>query len=92
MTEQESINQTLQRRIDTALSEIKQQREDMRRLWDRQDDERRARDAEMKEMNKKIDDNFKTLSNQIHNNFLQTMVGFGAIAAAVGGIVIAAFK
>ena len=99
MTEQESINQTLQRqidaqnaRIDTVLSEIKQQREDMRRLWDRQDDERRARDAEMKEMNKKIDDNFKTLSNQIHNNFLQTMVGFGAIAAAVGGIVIAAFK
>ena len=99
MTEQESINQTLQRqidaqnaRIDTVLSEIKQQREDMRRLWDRQDDERRARDAEMKEMNKKIDDNFKTLSNQIHNNFLQTMVGFGAIVAAVGGIVIAAFK
>ena len=85
------------------MDELKQQREDMRRLWERQDAMQEKHDAEMREMNnrfyqkfdsmdKKIDDNFKTLSNQIHSNFVQTMVGFGAIAAAVGGIVIAAFK
>ena len=85
------------------MEELRQQREDMRRAWERQDAMQAKHDAEMHEMNqrfyekfddvnKKIDDNFKTLSNQIHNNFVQTMLGFGAIAAAVGGIVIAAFK
>ena len=117
MTEQEQINQQFQRqldeqnakfdrvmlKIDMAFEEIRQQREDMRRLWDRQYAMQAKHDAEMHEMNqrfyekfddvnKKIDDNFKTLSNQIHSNFVQTMLGFGAIAAAVGGIVIAAFK
>lgn len=99
MTNQEKINQALQRQIDAQnvrfdtvltkvdalINESNQQREDIRRVQEKHD-------AEMHEMNKKIDDNFKTLSNQIHNNFVQTMVGFGAIAAAVGGIVIAAFK
>ena len=74
------------------MEELRQQREDMRRAWERQDAMQAKHDAEMHEMNKKIDDNFKTLSNQIHNNFVQTMLGFGAIAAAVGGLVIAAFK
>ena len=117
MTEQERINQQFQKqldaqnanfdkamlKIDMALEEIRQQREDMRRLQDRQDEERRKHEAEMHEMNQrfydkfdamnqKIDDNFKTLSNQIHNNFVQTMLGFVAIAAAVGGIILAAFK
>ncbi len=125
MTEQEQINQQLQRqldeqnaRLDKALAnfdtkfnmmmeEIRQQRVDLRRLQERQDEDRREiqkrqdemqakHDAEMHEMNErfynKIDENFKTLINQIHANFVQTMLGFGAIAAAVGGIVIAAFK
>ena len=89
MTEQEhEIRQQLaihDAKFLMVIDELKQQREDIRRAQERHD-------IEMNEMNKKIDDNFKTLSNQIHNNFLQTMVGFGAIAAAVGGIVIAAFK
>ena len=103
MTDQERINQQLQRQIDAqnaridtvlakvdmAIVELQQQREDIRRAQEKHD-------AEMHEMNQrfydKLDDNFKVLSNQIHSNFVQTMVGFGAIAAAVGGIVIAAFK
>ncbi len=106
MTEQEQINQQFQRqideqnakfdkamlKIDMAFEEIRQQREDMRRLFERQDAMQAKHDAEMHEMNKKIDDTFKMLMNQIHANFVQTMLGFGAIAAAVGGIVIAAFK
>ena len=121
MTEQEQINQQLQRQIDSQnarldkaltnfdtkfnlmMEEIRQQREDMRRLQDRQDAMQTKHDAEMHEMNQrfydkfdamndKIDATFKTLFNQIHNNFIQTMVGFTAIAAAVGGIILAAFK
>ena len=65
---------------------------DMRHLHERQDAMQVKHDAEMQEMNKKIDDNFKTLSNQIHNNFVQTMIGVGAIMAAIGGIIIAALK
>ena len=79
-------------KFNLMMEEIRQQREDLRRQQDRQDALQAKHDAEMHEVNKKIDDNFKTLSNQIHNNFVQTMVGFGAIAAAIGGIVIAAFK
>ena len=83
-------------KFNMMMEEIRQQREDMRRLQDRQDAMQAKHDAEMHEMNErfynKIDENFKTLINQIHANFVQTMLGFGAIAAAVGGIVIAAFK
>ncbi len=90
-------------RIDKALSnfdtkfnmvmeEIRQQREDMRRLQDRQDEERRKHDAEMKEMNAKIDQTAKEFTKQLHANFIQTMLGVGAIMAAIGGLIIAAVK
>ena len=124
MTEQERINQTLQRQIDaqnaridtvlskvdTVIEEIKQQRQDMRELYKRQDEERRVREAEMKEarmkhdadmreMNQRfyqkfdaVDAKFDKLSEQIHNLTIAAVVGFGAIAAAVGGLVFAAFK
>ena len=96
MTEQEhEIQKQLaihDAKFSMMMEELRQQREDMRRQQDRQDALQAKHEAEMHEMNKKFDDNFKTLSNQIHNKFVQTMAGFGAIAAAVGGIVIAAFK
>ena len=117
MTEQERINQTLQRQIDaqnaridtvlskvdTVIEEIKQQRQDMRELYKRQDEERRVREAEMKEarmkhdadmreMNQRFYQKFDSISNQIHNLTIAAVVGFGAIAAAVGGLVFAAFK
>jgi len=107
MTEQENeIKQQLaiqDAKFAVFMEELKQQREDMRRarekhdadmrhLHERQDAMQVKHDAEMQEMNKKIDDNFKTLSNQIHNNFVQTMIGVGAIMAAIGGIIIAALK
>ena len=121
MTDQEQINTSFQRQIDSqnarldkALSnfdtkfnmmmeEIRQQREDMRRLWERQDAMQAKHDAEMHEMNqrfydkfdamdKKFDDKFDKLSEQIHTMTIAAVVGFGAIAAAVGGLVFAAFK
>ena len=65
-------------------------------MQDRQDAMQAKHDAEIHEMNQrfyeKIDDNAKEFTKQLHTNFIQTMLGFGAIAAAVGGIVVAAFK
>ena len=69
----------------------------------KRDEEQRKHDAEFKEfqkkheddmrdMNKRIDDKFDKLSEQIHTMTIAAVVGFGAIAAAVGGLVFAAFR
>lgn len=83
-------------KFNMMMQEIQQQREDMRRLQDRQDALQAKHDAEMHEMNQrfyeKIDQTAREFTKQLHTNFIQTMLGFGAIAAAVGGIVVAAFK
>ncbi|MBR7024972.1 MAG: hypothetical protein IKI08_03080 [Selenomonadaceae bacterium] len=40
-------------KVDSALAELKEQREDMRRLWERQDAERAQRDADIRELHKR---------------------------------------
>ena len=94
-------------KVDSVLAELKEQREDMRRLWERQDAMQAAmqakHEAEMKEMNQrfyekfdamdsKIDANQKEFMNQLHSNFVQTMIGVGAIMATIGGLIIATLK
>ncbi|MBR4642870.1 MAG: hypothetical protein IKO74_09190 [Selenomonadaceae bacterium] len=56
------------------MEELKQHREDMRR------------------MNEQIDTNQKEFTRQLHNNFVQTMIGVGAIMAAIGSLIIATLK
>ena len=70
MTDQERINENLQRQIDAQnaridnvmmkvdvfIAESQQQREDMRRLWERQDAMQAKHDAEMKELQKRQDE------------------------------------
>ena len=99
MTDQERINENLQRQIDAqnsridnvltkvdmVIAEVQQQREDIRRAQEKHD-------FDMRDMNKKIDDKFDKLSEQIHTMTIAAVVGFGAIAAAVGGLVFTAFK
>lgn len=121
MTEQERINENLQRQIDAQnaridnvltkvdifIEESKQQREDMRRLWERQDAERAQRDADMKAMQEKqnadlheinqrfyekLEENQKEFTKQLHSNFVQTLLGVGAIMAAIGGLIISMIK
>ena len=64
---------------------------------------RQKHDADIKEMNQrfyakfdamdaKVDANFKEFAKQLHSNFVQTMIGVGAIMAAIGGLLIAALK
>ena len=53
---------------------------------------RQKHDEDIKTLNSKIDAKFDSLSNQIHNLTTAAFVGFGAIALAVGGLVVAALK
>ncbi len=96
MTEQEKVNTEVQTKLATQdakfamfMQELKEQREDIRRIQEKHD-------ADIKEMNQrfydKIDSNYKELTNQLHNNFVQTMIGVGAIMAAIGGLIIAMLK
>ena len=103
MTEQERINSEVQRqidaqnaRIDNVLTKVEmlviesqQQREDIRRLQDKHE-------TEMHEMNQrfydKVDANHKEFTKELHSNFIQTMLGVGAIMAAIGGLIIATLK
>ncbi|MBR3747701.1 MAG: hypothetical protein IKN27_12150 [Selenomonadaceae bacterium] len=73
MTEQDIINQNLQRQIDAQnsridnvmtkvdifIAECQQQREDMRRLWERQDAAQAKHDADMKAAQEKHDADMK---------------------------------
>ena len=88
MTDQENINHAVQvqiaaqnarielqnAKIDAALEELKQQRQDIR------------------DLNKKVDDKFDKLSEQIHSMTITAIIGFGAILVAVGGLIIAVLK
>ena len=47
---------------------------------------------DIRQLNAKIDSKFDSLSNQIHNLTIAAVVGFGAIALAVGGLVATALK
>ena len=121
MTDQERINVGIENRLTSLetkfelfMQEAQQQREDMRRLWERQDAMQAKHDAEMKELQKrqdeiqakqdakmhemnqrfyeKVDVNAKEFTKQLHSNFVQTMIGVGAIMAAIGGLIITALR
>jgi len=106
MTDQEKINENLQRqidaqnaRIDNVLTKVdmlviesQQQREDIRRLQERQDAAQAKHEAEMHEMNQRFYEKFDDITKQLHSNFIQTMLGVGAIMVAVGGLIIAVLK
>ena len=87
---------TVATKVDLMILEAQQQREDIRRLQDRQDAAQAKHDAEMHEMNQrfyeKLDENYKDLTKQMHNNFVQTMIGVGAMIIALGGVLIAVLK
>ena len=87
---------TVAAKVDMVIGEIQQQREDMRRLQDRQDAAQAKHDTEMHEMNQrfyeKVDSINKEFAKELHSNFVQTMIGVGAMIVVLGGILIAALK
>lgn len=76
---------TVAAKVDMIIEESQQQREDIRRA-------REKHDEDIKEMNAKIDSKFDGLSNQIHNLTIAAVVGFGAIAVAVSGLIVTALN
>lgn len=92
MTEQEKFNAEVQTKLAIQdakfaifMNELKEQREDIRRLQERQD-------VMHDKLNAKIDSKFDTLTNQIHNLTIAAVVGFSAIVVAVGGMLFTALK
>ena len=55
-------------------------------------EEAKQQREDIRQLNAKIDSKFDSLSNQIHNLTIAAVVGFGAIALAVGGLVATALK
>ena len=92
MTEQEKFNAEVQIRLakqdakfELFMQELQQQREDIRQAQARHD-------ADIRDLNARIDSKFDSLSNQIHSLTVTAVVGFGALALAVGGLVISLLK
>ena len=92
MTEQEKFNAEVQTKLAIQdakfaifMNELKEQREDIRRLQERQD-------VMHDKLNAKIDSKFDSLTNQIHNLTIAAVVGFSAIVVAVGGMLFTALK
>ena len=81
MTEQEKINSEVQTKL--ALQDAK---------FAIYMEELKQQREDIRILNAKIDSKFDSLSNQIHNLTIAAVVGFGAIALAVGGLVVAALK
>ncbi len=88
MTEQENINNAVQMqiaaqnaRIDTVMAKV-----------DALINEANQQRQDIRELNKKIEDNQKEFMQQLHNNFVQTLIGVGAIMVTVGGLIIAVLK
>ena len=72
-------------KVDSLAEEAKQQREDIRRA-------QAKHDADIRDLNARIDSKFDNLTNQIHNLTIAAVVGFGALALAVGGLVVSLLK
>ena len=77
-------------------TEMRQQNEmranEIRELRQRQDAMQAKHENDMREMNKKIDDKFDKLSDQLHTMTITAVIGFGAIVVAIGGLIVAALK
>ncbi len=85
MTEQEKFNAEVHIRLakqdakfELFMEELKQQREDIRRVQDRQDAAQAQHSADVKALENKID----RLGDKIQNMVIAAVVGFGAIVFA----------
>ena len=92
MTEQESINMETQRQLAMQdakfamfMQELQQQREDIRRI-------QAKHDADMRDAQARHDADMKGLSKQLHDNFVQTLLGVGGMIVALGALILTSLK
>lgn len=79
-------------KLDLRFSTLEQQFATTMTKVDSLAEEAKQQREDIRLLNTKIDSKFDSLSNQIHNLTIAAVVGFGAIALAVGGLVVAALK
>ncbi len=73
---------------------------EMKAMQEKQDAEMKAmqekQDIKFHEINQrfyeKLDENQKEFTKQLHSNFIQTLLGVGAIMAAIGGLIVSVVK
>ena len=103
MTEQEKFETEIRLKLavenekfNSILNAIQQQREDMSQMQSEMKSLQAKHDADLHEINQrfydKLDANQREFTKQLHNNFVQTLLGVGAIMAAVGGLIISVVK
>ncbi len=92
MTEQEKFNAEVQIRLtkQDAKFEVFMKSQDER--FNTFMNELQQQREDIRQINARIDSKFDNLSNQIHNLTIAAVVGFGAIALAVGGLVVSLLK
>lgn len=79
-------------KLETRFTTLEQQFAATMAKVDSLAEEAKQQREDIRILNAKIDSKFDSLSNQIHNLTIAAVVGFGAIAIAVGGLVVAALK
>ena len=79
-------------KLEVRFSTLEQQFATTMAKVDSLAEEAKQQREDIRQMNARIDSKFDSLSNQIHNLTIAAVVGFGAIALAVGGLVVAALK
>lgn len=91
---------TTMAKVDMLVQEMRdrdnQRAAEIIELRQKQDALQASHAAEMHEMNQrfydKVDANQKEFTKELHSNFVQTMLGVGAIMAAIGGLIVAILK
>ena len=83
---------TVAAKVDMLVIEAQQQREDIRRLNEKQDLLQAKTDKRLEELNEKITQGQKEFAQQLHSNFIQMMIGVGAMILILGGLIMAVMK
>ena len=79
-------------KLETRFSTLEQQFATTMAKVDSLAEEAKQQREDIRRINERIDSKFDALSNQIHNLTIAAVVGFGAIALAVGGLVVSLLK
>ena len=79
-------------KLETKFSTLEQQFATTMAKVDSLAEEAKQQREDIRLLNARIDSKFDALSNQIYNLTIAAVVGFGALALAVGGLVVSALK
>ena len=95
MTDQENINHAVQVQIAAQNARIELQNAKIAEQGRRIDatlEELKQQRQDIRELNKTINDNQKEFMQQLHNNFVQTLIGVGGMMVALGAFLVAVLK